>query len=221
MRFHSDNCGPVHPAIMAALTRANAGHVASYGADDLTRRAERKLRDLFEAPGASVCFVGTGSAANGLILSTLCRPWQVIYCGELSHIRVDECAGVEFFSGGSQLCPLPMPDGKIRPDDVERAIAAQGAGDVHRPQPGAVSLTQVTECGTLYRLDEIRALADVARAHGLATHMDGARFANAVAALGVQPGGNELARGHRRGQFRRRQERHDGGRGLRDLRFRA
>ena len=187
MRFLSDNCGPVHPDVMQAVVRANDGHALSYGDDPLSIRAENKLRELFEAPEAIVRFVGTGSAANSLILSTLCKPWHVVYCGALSHIHVDECNAVEFFGGGLKLSPLTMPDGKIPPDALQDAITAQGAGDVHRPQPGALSITQLTECGTLYSLDEIRALCDVARSHGMVTHMDGARFANAVAALGCSP----------------------------------
>jgi len=187
MRFCSDNCGPVHPRAMKALAMANEAHAISYGDDVLTRKVADRLREIFEASGASVQFVGTGSAANCLILSTLCQPWHTVYCGALSHIRDNECNAVEFFGSGLKLCPLPVPEGKVRPADLEAAIHAQGAGDVHRPQPGALSITQVTECGTLYTLDEIRALTDVARAHGLATHMDGARFANAVAALGCTP----------------------------------
>lgn len=187
MQFYSDNCGPVHPKVMEAILRANDGYVSSYGADELTQKAEAGLRDLFETPEATVQLVGTGSAANSLNLSTLCQPWHVVYCGALSHIRDDECNAVEFFGGGLKLSPLPTPDGKITPEDLEDAILAQGAGDVHRPQPGALSITQLTECGTVYSLEEIRALCTVAKRHKMRTHLDGARCANAIAALGCSP----------------------------------
>ena len=187
MRFISDNCGPVHPKIIDAISHANDGYAESYGSDDATQRAETRMREVFEAADASVIFVGTGSAANSLILSTLCQPWHVVYCGELSHIRDDECNAVEFFGGGLKLCPLATQNGKITPETLEAAIQAQGAGDVHRPQPGALSITQLSECGTFYSLDEIRALTAIAHRHGLATHMDGARFANALVAIGCTP----------------------------------
>lgn len=183
MRFASDNAGPVHPAAMAALAAANVGWARPYGDEDLTRRAADRIRELFEAPEAAVHFVATGTAANALLLSTFARPFDTIFCTAEAHIHEDECNSPEFYTGGAKLTLVESRDAKMLPEALERNIARLGS--VHGPQPGPVSITSVTERGTLYTPDDIRGISDVARANGLAVHLDGARFANACAALGA------------------------------------
>lgn len=187
MNFASDNAGPVHPRVMAALTAANTGHVAAYGAEAAMAEVTARIRDLFEAPAATVYLVATGTAANALLLATLARPWQTVFCAEVAHIHEDECGAPEFYTAGSKLTLVPAPDGRMTPDALRAAIAAEETRGVHGVQRGPVSITNVTERGTLYAPDDIAALCSVARAHGLPVHMDGARFANAVAALGCSP----------------------------------
>lgn len=187
MNFASDNTGPVHPRVMDALVRANDGFALPYGADDLTGQVTDRLRALFDAPDAAVYLVATGTAANALILSSLCSPWESVFCAQVAHIVEDECGAPDFYMGGGRLIPLPHRAGKIAPGDLETAIAGEGSRGVHGVQPGALSLTQATEKGTVYSLDELRALTDIAKRHGLRTHLDGARFANALVSLGCSP----------------------------------
>ena len=187
MYFASDNAGPVHPKVMAALDQANTGYAPSYGSDPVTTQAVQNLQDLFEAPDAGVFLVPTGTAANAILLSALAKPFQSIFCAPHAHILIDECGAVELATGGSRLVPVGLLDDKITPDALESAIEHANNWGVHGHQPGAVSITQVTERGTLYSLDQIRAITDVAHSHDLAVHMDGARFANAVVALGCTP----------------------------------
>lgn len=187
MMFASDNAGPVHPAILSALAEAGAQDALPYGNDPFSDRAVAAVRALFESPEASVHFVPTGTAANSLALAALARPWDAIYCHPMAHIEVDEAGGPEFFIGGGKLRLVDGDDGKMTPDALRAAIAATPEGDVHSVQRGPVSLTQITEVGTLYDLDEIAALTAVARGFGLKTHLDGARFANACAALDCTP----------------------------------
>ena len=184
MNFRSDNVTGVAPQILAALAAANAGSAPSYGEDAITERLAQRFAELFEHRVA-VFPVATGTAANALALATLTPPWGVVYCHEAAHIQVDECGACEFFAGGAKLLPLPGADAKLRPEVVERAIMGQGV--VHHAQPAAISISEATDAGTLYRPGEVAALGDLARRHGLALHMDGARFANAVAALGCSP----------------------------------
>ena len=184
MQFASDTLAPACPEVMESLARANHGKVPSYGDDDLTRQVEARVSELFERE-ARVVLVATGTAANGLALAALCPPWGAVYCHEAAHIEKDECGAVPFFSGGAVLSLLPAPDGRLAPETLAAGIPAPGR--VHEVQPGAVSLTQATEWGTVYRPDRIAALAEVARDRGLPLHMDGTRFANAVARLGVAP----------------------------------
>ncbi|SHM30252.1 L-threonine aldolase [Roseovarius litoreus] len=186
MTFASDNCGPAHPRIIEALARANDGYAASYGADDLMAQTRARLREIFEAPEAMVHLVATGTAANALALATLAQPWQTIYCTPLAHINCDECQAPEFYTGGCKLSLVGEAD-KMTPTELSAAIAEAGHGNVHVAQPGPVSLTQVTEMGRLYTLEELQALSGVAAAHGLPVHLDGARFANALVALGCTP----------------------------------
>ncbi len=187
MRFASDNAGPVHPKVMKALNAANDGWAMPYGNDDWTRRATDKVREVFEAPKAAVYFVATGTAANSLALATLSRPFDAIFCADIAHINADECNAPEFYTGGAKLIPVPTVDGKLTGDNLTSAMEKLTRGDVHEPQPGALALTQLTERGTLYSLDEMTALTGLAKSAGLPVFLDGARFSNAAAALGVTP----------------------------------
>ncbi|MEA2756791.1 MAG: threonine aldolase, partial [Aliidongia sp.] len=185
MNFASDNVTGIAPEILAAIAAANGGAVASYGDDPITRRLEAKLADLFEHEVA-VLPVATGTAANSLALAALAPPWGAILCHEQSHIMVDEANAPEFYTGGAKLVPLAGADGKLSADTIARQLPG-GLGVVHHAQPAAISLTQATECGTVYRPAEIAQIAQIAHHHGLAMHMDGARFANALAFLGCSP----------------------------------
>ncbi|MCT8159622.1 threonine aldolase family protein [Pseudoruegeria sp. SHC-113] len=187
MFFASDNAGPAHPQVMEALLAANTGHARPYGNDDLSRQAVEAIHALFEAPQASVHLVATGTAANALSLAALTPPWGTAFCADLAHVEEDECNAPEFFSGGAKLSPVATENAKITPEALKAALARRPKGDVHVPQPSALTLTQATERGTLYTLAELAALTALARENGLATHLDGARFANACAALGCTP----------------------------------
>ena len=184
--FKSDNVTPACDAIMAAVNAANLGSVASYGGDDFTLALQKAASEAF---GTEVAIfpVTTGTAANSLALSQLVPPYGAVYCHEAAHIVTDECGAPEFFSGGAKLIGLPAADGKIRPEQVANAVAFAEDMGVHHVKPGAVSLTQATEWGTVYTLNEIAALSAMARRHGLPVHMDGARFANALAHLNCTP----------------------------------
>ncbi|MBP2231726.1 threonine aldolase [Azospirillum agricola] len=184
--FRSDNVAGAAPEVMTALAAASTGSASPYGDDPLTRRLTERLSALFETPVA-VFPVATGTAANALALSALVPPFGAVYCHEEAHITVDECGAPEFFTGGAKLVPLPGAGGKLTPEAVARAVARAGVNVVHRVQPAALSLTQATEAGTVYSPAEVGALVDVAHANGMAVHMDGARFANAMAHLGCAP----------------------------------
>jgi threonine aldolase len=187
MHFASDNAGPVHPAVMDALAMANDGYAPAYGAEAAMADLTARIRDLFEAPDAAVFLVPTGTAANALLLATLAEPWQTVFCTRVAHIHEDECGAPEFFAGGSKLTLVPAPDGRMTADTLRAAISGEETRGIHGQQRGPVSITNVTERGTLYALDDIAALAEVARAFGLPVHLDGARFANALVALGCSP----------------------------------
>jgi threonine aldolase len=185
MDFRSDNVTGAHPKVIEALERANAGTLSSYGEDPLTARVERKLQAIFETDCA-VFPVATGSAANALALASMTPPWGAVFCHEVSHINVDECGAPELFTGGAKLVDLPGEGGKIAASLLDER-AAQGRGVVHHVQPAAVSITQATEYGTIYAPEEVAAIGEVCRRRGLRFHMDGARFANALVALGCRP----------------------------------
>ncbi|MEE8534629.1 MAG: beta-eliminating lyase-related protein [Kiloniellales bacterium] len=182
--FCSDNVCGAAPEIIEALGRAFDGSAMPYGADDWTTRVEARLQEVFETD-CRVFPVATGTAANALSLSVLSPPYGAVYCYEEAHVNVDECGAPEFYSGGAKLVALAGTDAKLAPETLRAAI--QGVGDQHHMQPAAVSLSQASELGTLYRPAEVAAIAEVARAHGLGLHMDGARFANALAHLGCSP----------------------------------
>ena len=179
--FASDNNAGAHPEILAALAAANAGHVKGYGDDPYTRRAEAAFQDLL-GPQARVLFAFNGTGANVVALSAALRPHQAVICAENAHLDVDECGAYERFAGG-KLLAVPVVDGKLTPADVRSCL--HGSGDPHHVQPGALSISQSSEVGTVYSLDELRALGAVAREHGLLFHLDGARVANAAVALGA------------------------------------
>ncbi len=183
--FASDNTTGVCPEAWAALAAANVDCVPSYGADVWTERAKARIAEVFETD-CEVYFVFNGTAANSLALSALCGRHMSILCHEMAHIDTDECGAPEFFTGGSKVIPLPGAGGKLA---VATILPVFGRGHgVHTHQPGALSLTQSTELGTVYTPAEVGALAEAAHARGLSVHMDGARFANAAAALGSRAG---------------------------------
>jgi len=185
MYFASDNSGPVHPKVMAALNEANQGYQMAYGADTLMNEVRDRIRGIFEAPGAAVYLVATGTAANSLALATLSNPWDTVFCSPVAHIHEDECNAPEFYSG-AKLTLVPGGD-KMEPEALRRSIQAEETRGVHGPQRGPVSITQVTERGSVYSLAELRALCGVAGEYGLPVHLDGARFTNALVALNCSP----------------------------------
>jgi threonine aldolase len=187
MWFTSDNASGMAPEILAAIGGANAGYASSYGVDDLTGAVRDQIRQRFEAPEAAVYLVATGTAANALSLAVSCPPWGGVFCHRHAHIAEDECGAPEFYTHGAKLVLVDGAHGRMVPADLNAAIEKTRLSDVHSVQPGAVSLTNVTEAGTVYTAAEMAALTAVARAHGLPTHLDGARFANAIAATGATP----------------------------------
>ncbi len=187
MWFASDNTSPAAPEVVAAVLRANQGHAASYGADAAMARVTARLREIFEAPEAAVYLVPTGTAANALALACLCPPWATIYCHRNAHVEEDECGAPEFYTGGAKLTLLDGAHAKIAPESLAPALAFAARGGVHNVQRGALSLTNATEAGAVYRPDEVAALAALAREHAVPVHMDGARFANALVHLGCTP----------------------------------
>jgi threonine aldolase len=186
MNFASDNTAPVAPAILDAIVKANEGFALGYGNDDWTAGVERRLTEVFEREVA-VFLVPTGTAANALALAQVTPPWGVVFCHEHSHIVTDECGAPEFFGGGLKLAGLSGGDGKIAPQTLAAALAGYGDHRPHQMVASALSLTQASEAGTIYRIDEIARLSEIAHARSLAVHMDGARFANALVRLNTTP----------------------------------
>ena len=183
-QFASDNYAGICPEAMAAMAAANAGHAPAYGADSWTQAAADGFRRLFET-NCEVFFVFNGTAANSLALASLCQSYHSVICADSAHIETDECGAPEFFSNGSKLLAVASPDGKLTPELVR--ATAEKRSDIHFPKPKAVTVTQATETGRVYRPDEIGRLAETCRGLGLHLHMDGARFANACASLGASP----------------------------------
>jgi len=186
MFFASDNTAPTHPAIMAAIQAANDGYPRSYGTDPLMDRVRSLIRDTFQAPEAAVYLVATGTAANALAVATHVQPWQAVFCHEEAHIATDECNAPEFYSG-AKLALIPGAHGKITPDALTAAMAKIGESGVHGVQRGMLSLTNVTEAGTVYTPAEIATLTALARTYNLPCHLDGARFANALISSNATP----------------------------------
>ena len=182
--FASDNYSGICPEAWTAMAEANCGHEVSYGNDTWTQKAADLVREIFETD-CEVFFVFNGTAANSLSLAALCQSYHSVLCHELAHIETAECGAPEFFANGGKILLLPGANGKILPAGVEHAVHRRS--DLHYPKPRVVSLTQATEVGTLYSTTEAGALAETAHRLGLRVHMDGARFANAVASLGVAP----------------------------------
>ena len=183
-QFASDNYAGICPAAAAATEAANQGHVSSYGDDPWTARAADAFRELFETD-CEVFFVFNGTAANSLALAALCQSYHGVICCESSHVETDECGAPEFFSNGSKLLVAQNSEGKLTPESI-RELATKRQ-DIHFPKPRVATITQSTETGRVYSVAELRAISDECRAHGLCLHMDGARFANACAALDCAP----------------------------------
>jgi threonine aldolase len=186
MNFASDNAAGVAPEILAAIARANDGAALAYGRDDWTKRVERRFAELFEREVA-VFLVPTGTAANALALAHLTPPWGAVLCHAESHIATDECGAPEFFGGGIKLIGLPGAGGKIAPETLQDALEHGQWGGPHHVSPSVLSLSQVTEAGTIHRPHELRRLAEIAHGRGLAVHLDGARLANALARMNASP----------------------------------
>ncbi len=187
MIFTSDNAAGAAPEILAALGLAAEGRAMPYGADAATARVEARLRELFEAPEARAFLVGTGTAANALALACLCPPWATVYAHAESHVEKDEFAAPEFYTGGAKLTLVDGPHAKMRAERLAELARHGGARGVHHVQNGAVSVTQATERGALYSTDEIAGIAEIAHSRGMALHMDGTRFANALARSNASP----------------------------------
>jgi threonine aldolase len=188
MNFRSDNEVGAHPSIIEAVSRAfSSGSAFSYGADDWTQRVERRLRELFDKPDLAAFPVVTGTAANSLALACCTPPWGAIFCHPTAHIAAEETGAPEFYTGGARLFRIDGAEGKVDPVKLAEALAQPVYGVPHFAQPAAVSITQATECGTVYAPEEIAAIATSTHRHGLKLHMDGARFANAVAYVGCSP----------------------------------
>lgn len=186
MNYISDNTAGASAPVMEAIAAANDGAASAYGTDDWTKRTESLFADLFEHEVA-VFLVTSGTAANALALASVTRPWGAVLTHEESHVADDECGAPEFFSDGAKLIGLPGFSNKIAPVAVTQALGRMREGALHQVQPQAISITQATECGTIYTADEVRALKDAAAPRGLTLHMDGARFANALVTLGCSP----------------------------------
>jgi threonine aldolase len=186
MNFASDNTAGIAPDILRALAGANDGFALGYGNDERSRDVERLFAHVFERDVA-VFLVTTGTAANAIALAHVSPPWGAVLCHREAHAITDECGAPEFFGGGLRLIGLPGEACKLAPQTLQNALGDELWGGPHHVSPSALSLTQATEAGTIYRLDEIAALAALAHARGLAVHMDGARFANALVRLAVTP----------------------------------
>lgn len=182
MNFASDNTAGIAPEIMAALLHANEGFALGYGNDAWTRRAEQRITDIFKRDVA-MFLVTTGTACNSLAIAHFTPPWGAVLCHEDAHIATDECGAPEFFGNGIKLVGLPGENGKIAPEVLKAALEKPQWGAPHHVVPSVLSLSQATEAGTIYQPREIRELADLAHAHGMAVHMDGARLGNALARM--------------------------------------
>jgi threonine aldolase len=186
MNFASDNTAGMAPPILEALIKANEGFALGYGNDAVTARLVTQVAQLFERQ-AGVFLVPTGTAANALALALLAPPWGTVLCHEECHLATDECGAPEFFGGGLKVIGLAGAGGKIAPQTLEAVLARGPWGGPHHATASVLSLTQPTEAGTIYRLEEFRQLAEIAHRHGLSVHVDGARFGNALVRLQANP----------------------------------
>ncbi len=186
IHFGSDNQAGAHPDILDALIRANTGMASGYGNDALTRRAEERINSLFEHE-CTTFLVSTGTAANALALSALCPPWGGIYCHNGAHVIKDENTAPEFFTGGARQIPIAGPEGKPDLEALSKAISSAQTHGIHNVKPAVISLTNATECGTVFTADELAAYGSLAKQHQMALHVDGARFSNAVVSTGASP----------------------------------
>src|SRR5579864_380216 len=184
--FRSDNTGRAAPEILDALISANNGTALGYGADEWTARLQQRFSELFETT-VTVFPVATGTAANALSLAAIAPSWGLVFCSAAAHINTSEANAAGFFGGGLKLAPVAGEYGKVDAGALAQALTGFPPGQLHRGQPAAVSLTQASDLGAVYRLDEVRAVSEIAKARGLLTHMDGARFANALARLQCSP----------------------------------
>lgn len=194
MIFASDNWAGAHPAISAALDSAASGFHRAYGSGELDLKVRQTFNEIFEREVA-VFFVATGTAANSLALASVTKPGGVSFCHSEAHVAVDECGAYEYLSGGGRLNLVGGGRGKIDPNRLDAAMKRYPPEFLHGGRPAAVTITQATEIGTVYTLDEIDAIAAVARQHGVPLHMDGARFANALVSLDVSPADMTWRRG--------------------------
>ena len=183
-QFASDNISGICPEAMATMLEANQGHVSSYGEDEYTQEVCDQFRDMFDTD-CDVYFVFNGTAANSLALASLCQSYHSIICHQSAHVETDECGAPEFFTHGAKLLQASGANGKLTPEGIEALVLKRQ--DIHYPKPKAISLTQATECGTVYQIDELKRIEETAKKWHLNVHMDGARFANAVASLNVTP----------------------------------
>ncbi|ESR24253.1 threonine aldolase family protein [Lutibaculum baratangense] len=186
MNFASDNTAGVSQPILDALGLANDGRASSYGADEWTKRATEALCEVFERE-VGVFLVPTGTAANALAIAAATPPWGAVFCHADSHINTDECGAPEFYSGGAKLVTLTGGGAKVDADECEAMLKGWGFGVVHQVQPACLSISQASEFGLVYKPDEIARLSEICRRHGMALHMDGARFANAVVSMNASP----------------------------------
>ena len=183
-QFASDNYAGIAPEAWEALADANRGHAPAYGEDDWTALVTDRVREIFEID-CEVFFTFNGTAANSLAIASLCQPYHSVLCHQTAHIETDECGGPEFFSNGTKVLLVGGKNGKVDCEDVARMVTRRA--DIHYPKPQALSITQATELGTVYRPDELDAIAECARRFDLHVHMDGARFANALVTLALPP----------------------------------
>jgi hypothetical protein len=202
-QFASDNYAGICPEAWQAMEEANQGHERSYGDDRWTQQASDLIREVFETH-CDVFSFSTAPAANSLALASLCQSYHSIMCHELAHVETDECGAPEFFSNGRRCSCCPGENGKVTPAGIERMVKKRT--DIHFPKPRVISVTQATEVGTVYTPDDLKAIGAVAHGLGLRVHMDGARFANAVASLRLRAEGDHVADGRRCSLLRRNEK---------------
>jgi threonine aldolase len=186
LEFRSDNCGSAAPEIVEAIVRANQGNAIGYGADDLTRTLNETLSTIFET-SVRVFPIPTGTGANALALAATGTPFGAVYCSPEAHINTSECNAVGFFGSGLKVTPIGGIHGKVCPESLETHLNNAGFGQAHKSQPVAVNLVQATDLGAVYSVEEINRISALSHGKNLTVHMDGARFANALAYLGCSP----------------------------------